>query len=461
MRTNISFNAGTLILINKIDKEFNLFDRLLGNIKGKTKNFIQSVKAFINNRLDKCVSLNQIKNNYPQELFECLGFKEPPKERTLYRDLERIGLNYKFVIEEYQKVLKKFNLIDKEQFVDFSSAYFEGDKAELGALGYSRDNQPGKKQITFGVSTGMNGVPSSFSIQKGNVCDKKHFKFMLKIANKVFEKYSMIIFDCGGNTEENKQKIIELGFNYLTLKPRQRSVYKKYVRLYKGSPKEIFYANGIKYKCMKMKEEDNKYIFYSKNLYKKLKRNRNRKFKRELEKNDTILSKVKRGKEIGKFISREGEIIAKGTMQKNLCEMKNPYITGLEGFFILESSVDEEPYKILRLYKNKDLIEKLIRNMKEGTELRPINHITKEAIIGYLIVVFIANCIIQLTHFLNRSNVDKNLKLLKKSLNSLTVTFIYDKSALSFSVLSNISQEIREILGDSLKEFREKPPDWI
>lgn len=461
MRTNISFNAGTLILINKIDKEYNLFDSLFGNIKGKTKHLIQSAKTFINNRLDKCTSLNQIIPTYPTELFECLGFKESPKERTLYRDLERIGLNYKFVIEEYQKLLKKFNFVDKEQFVDFSSSYFEGEKAELGALGYSRDNQPGKKQITFGVSTGMNGIPSSFTIQKGNVCDKKHFKFMLKIANKVFEKDSMIIFDCGGDTEENKQKIIELGFNYLTLKPRQRSIYKKYVKFYKESFKEIFYANGIKYKCVKLKEENYKYIFYSKNLYKKLKRNRNRKYKRELEKNEPILSKVKKGKEIERFISREGDIITKGVIQKSLVDGKNPYITGLEGFFVLESSVDEDAYKILKLYKAKDIIEKLIRNMKEGTELRPINHITKEAIIGYLIVVFIANCIIQLSHFLSKSNVDKNLKLLKKNLNCLTVTFIYDKSAFRFSVLSNISQEIREILGDSLKEFREKPPNWV
>lgn len=447
MRSNISFNAGTLILINKINKEFNLFDSLFGNIKGKTKHLIESVKIFINNRLDKCVSLNQIIPFYSQELFECLGFKEAPKERTLYRDLERIGLNHKFVIENYQRLIKKFNLVDKEQFTDFSSAYFEGEKAELGALGYSRDNQPGKKQITFGVSTGMNGVPSSFTIQKGNVCDKKHFKFMLKIANKVFEKDSMIIFDCGGNSEENKQKIIDLKFNYLTLKPRQRSIYKKHVELYKQSSKEIFYANGIKYKCVKIKEDDNKYIFYSKNLYKKLKRNRNRKFKRELEKNDSILSKVKKGKEIERFISREGNIIAKGILQKSLIDGKNPYITGLEGFFVLESSVNEDAYKILKLYKSKDIIEKLIRNMKEGTELRPINHITKEAIIGYLIVVFIANCIIQLSHFLSNSNVDKNLKLLKKTLNCLTVTYVYDKNVFGFSVLSNISQEIREILG--------------
>jgi len=127
----------------------------------------------------------------------------------------------------------------------------------------------------------------------------------------------------------------------------------------------------------------------------------------------------------------------------------------------LESSLDDEPYKILKLYKNKDLAEKLIRNMKEGTELRPINHITKEAIIGYLIIVFLTNCLIQLTHFLNKDNVDKNLKLLKKKLNSLTLTVIYDKSVFKFSVLSNVTAEIKGILGDSLKNFTEKPPDWI
>ena len=461
MRSNTSFNVGTLTLVKRIDKEYNIFDSIFGALKGKTKHLPESAKAFVNNRLDKCVSLSQIGNIYPQEWFECLGFKTTPKERTLYRDLERIGTKYNFVIERYQQLLKLNNLIDTMQFIDFSSAYFEGEKAELGALGYSRDSQPGKQQLTFGIETGMNGIPSALTIQKGNMQDKKHMKFMLKIADKILEKESLLIFDCGGNTEENKEKIIELGFNYLTLKQRHRETYRKYTQIYKNSLKEVIYIKGIMYKCVKVKDENVKYIFHSKNLYKKLRRNRNKKFQRELSRGDKILSKVNKGKPVGEHISRKGNIILKGEIQTSLSEIINPYITGIEGFFILESSVDNEPYKALKLYKNKDLAEKLIRNMKEGTELRPINHITKEAIIGYLIIVFLTNSLIQLTHVLNKDNVDKNLKLLKKSLNSLTLTVIYDKSVFKFSVLSNISSEIREILGDSLNEFNEKPPDWI
>ncbi len=461
MKSNTSFNVGTLILSKKVDKEFNFFGSLFSGLKGKTKHLIESVKAFVNNRLDKCFSLSQIIEKYPREWFECLGFKETPRERTLYRDLERIGVKYGFVIERYQKLLKRNNLLDKEQFIDFSSAYFEGDKAELGALGYSRDNQPNKKQLTFGIETGMNGVPTGLTIQKGNVQDKKHFGFMLKIAGKILDKGSMIVFDCGGNTEDNKDKIIELEFNYLTLKPRHRETYKRYISIYRKSPKEIFYANGIKYKCVKVKDENIKYIFHSKNLYRKLRKNRNKKFQRDLLKGDKILKKISKGKTISEHISRRGNIILKGEIQTSLSEIANPYITGLEGFFILEGSVDDEPYKMLKLYKNKDYAEKLIRNMKEGTELRPINHISKEAIVGYMVVVFLTNCIVQLSHILSNDNVDKNLKLLKKSLNCLTLTIIYNKNVFKFSVLSNVSEEIKAILGNSLKEFSEKPPDWI
>jgi|SRR3989338_38599 len=461
MRNNTSFHVGNLILINKVDSKYNLFYSLFAPIRGKTKHFIESVKMFVNNRLDKCAVVSKILEVYSDDWFECLGFGEKPKERTMYRDLERIGTNYKFVVEKFQQLLKKDSLIDFIQFIDYSSSYFEGNNSEIGALGYSRDSQPGKKQLTFGISTGMNGIPSALTVQKGNVQDKEHMKFMLKIVGKVLEKGSLVIFDCGGNTEDNKEKIIDLGFNYLTLKQRYKEVYKKYIKLYKSSIKEVFYINGIKYKCVKVKDENFKYIFHSKSLYKKLHKTRNNKFQRDLLKGDKILSKINKGKPIGEHISRKGNIILKGEIQTSLSEIVNPYVTGLEGYFILESSVDDESYKMLKLYKNKDFAEKLIRNMKEGTELRPINHISKEAIIGYMVIVFLANCIIQLSHLLNNSNVDKNLKSLKKTLNCLTLTTIYDKGLFKFSVLSNISDEIRKILGDSLKEFSEKPPDWI
>ncbi|MBU2576712.1 MAG: hypothetical protein KKF50_03240 [Nanoarchaeota archaeon] len=110
----------------------------------------------------------------------------------------------------------------------------------------------------------------------------------------------------------------------------------------------------------------------------------------------------------------------------------------------------------LKLYKERDRAEKLIRDMKEGTELRPIRHFSNMAIIGYLTIVFLTNCIIQLTHFLTKNSDVKNLKLLRKYLNSLTVTVVYDKSLFKFKILSNVSPEIRSILGDWVEKYDDK-----
>ena len=142
----------------------------------------------------------------------------------------------------------------------------------------------------------------------------------------------------------------------------------------------------------------------------------------------------------------------KGEVQTSLSEVVNPFVTGLEGYFILESSVDSKPEKILRLYKGRDKAEKLIRDMKEGSDLRPIRHWNKNVVIGYLLIVFLTNCLVKLTHFLSKNSVVKNLKLLKKYLNNLTLTIIYRENSLRESVLSNFSREMKAIL-------EEKPPN--
>lgn len=456
MRENVNFAIGNIALMDKIDHKYNFFGQLFSGIANRAKNLKEDAKLFVYNRLGKCVSLNQITSVYPIETFEHLGFKDKPKDRTLYRDLERIGLHYKFIISKYQMLMKKHDLVSKEQFPDFSSSYFEGKKSELGALGYSRDGKPGKEQLTFGVSTGSNNIPTTLTIQKGNVQDKKHFKFMLNTVKKILDEESVLVFDCGGNTKKNKEKIRKLKFHYLTLKAKKKKTYKKYIQLFKRGKKQRISLNNNEYECVKLKENNEiKYIFFSKKLYKDQVKKRKKKFKKELEKNESKLTKVKKGKAFSTYISKEGYIITKGSLQKTLNEIKNPFITGLEGYFILESSLDDEPEKILMLYKDRDKSEKLIRDMKEGTELRPIRHWSKLAIIGYLVIVFLTNCLINLTLFLAKNPLVKNVKLLKKYLNNLTLTVVYPKNRFRFSVLANISEEIESILGDWLDKYRD------
>ncbi|MFH0876466.1 MAG: hypothetical protein V1859_11100 [archaeon] len=222
-----------------------------------------STKLFIYNRLDECFSVNQIISGYSPELFEKIGFDETPKERSLYRCIERIGKNYQFILSRHLEFVHDERLITDTQFIDFSSSYFEGKKCELAEYGHSRDGQPNKKQITFGISTGINGIPSALTIQKGNTQDKVHFRTMLKTSEAVLDENSLLIFDTGGNTKENKKQIRSKKFHYLTLRQKKIGPYKKLIEIYNKGNKIEITIEGIRYLCVKHKTEDEtSYIFF-------------------------------------------------------------------------------------------------------------------------------------------------------------------------------------------------------
>jgi transposase len=457
MRENVAFQLGNVALIDKINDSYGLFDRLFSGIGGRAKGLVECAKLFVCNRLGDCLAVNRLAEVYPLELFEKLGFEEKPKERTLYRNIVRIGLKFPVVMERYQQFIKEHDLASREQFTDFSSSYFEGNLSGLGELGYSRDHRPGKKQITFGISTGINGIPTALTVQKGNVQDKKHFKTLFNTVRRVLPAGSMLIFDCGANTKKNKQTILEAGFHYLTFKPKNVKAYKGYISSFNLGPKQKVRFKDAEYECVKLeKNGEFQYLFFSKKLMEDQLLKKEKKFRRELEENDKKLGKVRRGKSLATYVSRQGYIIVKGSLQQTVGEIKNPHVKGVEGYFILESSVDAEPEQILRLYKQKDAAEKLVRSMKEGTELRPIRHWSKHAILGYMLIVFLTNCLINLTLFSSKNPLVKNVKVLKKYLNNLTLTIIYQKDMFKFSVLSNISEEVRSILGDFINRYEDK-----
>ena len=392
-------------------------------------------------------------NTYPAEVLEQLGVKEAPSERTLYRTLERGGKCFPVLLDRYQQFIKENGLVDKNQILDFSSASLEGEKAELAEYGYSRAKRPDLKQINFGGSTGINSIPTALTIQKGNLQDKKHMREMLKVIPEVIPENSLLIFDAGANTKRNKQKIRGLGYHYLTLRPKKGGTYKRYLSFFdaelgKGNAKSVE-LNSRHYTCVKKHEEDESvsYVFFSPELYKTQLQIKEKKFERQKEKGNKILRK----RRPFRLPSAKGWVGLIPQLQRVIFTMDNPYLNGVEGFFILESSVDEDPEKILKLYKERDKAEKFFRAMKEGLELGPIRHWNKWSIIGIFFLSFLANTLINLSLLKNKSPPVKNVKLLKKFLINLSLTVVYPPDAFRFTVLSNVSPQILEILCGNLR----------
>jgi len=460
---NSSISLGGIILLDKVEKRFGVFSELFSGLDGKSKNFAGCVKLHVYNKLTHSVSTHQILETYSEELAPYLGMEGMPAERSLYRALERVGSYFPVLLDRHQDLMKKHGLVDSNQLVDFSSTYLEGKKSVLGKLGYSRDHRPGKLQINFGIATGINSIPTALTIQRGNVQDKKHMRAMLKVLPRVIPRNSLLIFDAGANTRENKNRIRGLEYHYLTLKAKRVGAYRKHIQHFMKNLGEgnvmRFEMNKRHYSCVKRNSNgETLYVFFSPELYKTQITNKEKKFERQKRKGNKMLKKRKPQR----IPSEKGWVELIPQLQRTLSDLENVYINGTEGFFILESSVDTEPEKILHLYKERDKAEKFIRALNEGIELRPIRHWSKNAIIGIFFVSFLANLLINLTLFLGRKQLSgklKNVKLLKKYLINLTVTVVYPRNRFKFTVLSNISPQILTIFGDFMWKYRDKSLD--
>ena len=453
--TNISFPLGGLAILDKVEKDYGFFSSLFKGLENKMRNFIPYTKLNLFNKLSYSVSVNQILNIYPNELNEHLGFSGEAKDRSLYRSIETIGKHYPLFLHNYQQFLIENNLVDSVQLVDFSSTFFEGSMAEIAKHGYSRDHRPDRPQVNFGISTGINNIPTALTIQNGNIQDKKHMGEMLKIIPNVIPESSLLIFDTGANTKKNKEEILTLKYNYLTLMAKHVTSYKSYIFFFQNNRNKLVHVeiNERNYYSIKTKKKSETiYIYFSPELYNDQLRIKKEKFERQKRKGNKILKKRKNER----IPSDKGWVEMVPNLQTTLDSIDNPYITGIEGYFILESSVDDDPIKLLKLYKQRDKVEKFIRGLKEGLDLRPIRHWNKWSIYGAIFIAFIANFLINLTLLLSKSSVNKNIKLLKKSLNNLTLTVVYPKNRFRFQVISNISSEIMEFLGGFIKKYEDK-----
>jgi transposase len=454
----ITYPLGGYALIQKVEKSYGLFSHIFQGIGGRMKDFIPIILLHVYNKLSHSVSVSKILETYPTELFENLGMKSKVKERSLFRGLERIGKYFPIILGRYQDFLMAHGLVDDKQIIDFSSSYFEGVKPELGKLGYSRDKRPGKLQFTYGISTGLNGVPSALTIQKGNVQDKAHMKCMLKIIKKVIPEGSLLIFDAGANTKANKKKILDMHHHYLTLKPKKVGPYKKLIEHFQRNENEVKHCviNGKNYYSLSvLKKSEYHYIYFSPELFQIHLSAKKKKFLKSKQKGNKLLKTRK----VNQFPSDKGWVKLVPMLQQTLEEIDNPYLKGIEGFFILESSLNQDPQAILRLYKQRDKAEKFFRNLKEGIELRPIRHWNTDAIMGIFFICFLANLVIYLTESRGENDAPvkrSNVKCLKKSLINLSLTVAYPESGFKFTILSNVSEKILQILGDFVWNYEDK-----
>lgn len=459
---NKSFSIGSIEFVKKYEKKLG-FATIFNRFKTKADKLSKFVVGFVAHKINFNQSINHAAEwmNQPHILEE-LGLKEfEPK--TAYRNLAAIGRHDTAIISLTQnRLVSTYKFENTNSNMDWSSIVLYGDKAKLGQRGYSRDHRPDKKQITFGISEYANpiNVPNALTVQAGNVLDKQHFPITFKRTLKALNKGSLIIIDRGANTKDNKALIKQYGHHYLCASTLSAKVDEK-IKLFEKQKAQITEdKEGKKVYCLKYFENNEHcYLYFSEKLYDdKISRKKNRiqkLLKESKEMQNKILSARKHKQktyQLQDFIATENLSLQRRLEKlsdKELSEtLFSESINDREGFFLLVSSKDLTHSEAIRLYKERDSIEKMMDSLKNVIKIKPVRVWKDDEIKGALLIGFFAQLIISLMKYENENLKDFHPKTIVESIRNLTLTLEYQDDFIFRKVISNIDAINQHILAE-------------
>jgi transposase len=445
---NISFPIGTVIAVKKYSAKL-AFDDIFCRYKKRGVDLVHLVEALISYRLTENQSISKGSEwiNRPDllEQFSLCAFEE----RTLFRALEVVGDNYEEIIHLLQNVIfSDYKFLNTDVNLDWTSFILWGNKASMGAYGYSRAHRPDKKQITVGVSqlrSPMN-IPVGLTIEAGNVNDQMHFKrTFLQVCEKLKEN-SRIVFDKGGQSKDNLELVVAHKMKYLSAKKLNTSDDKRIKSFVPSArncvdPDKKIFGEIIEYPSRF------DYFFFSEQLQHDNIEAKLRLAEKKLEEAKEIQRAFSKGKTLPKrFLINNPLVDVKYSYQTKLAHLTDVQarklvqaaaITGREGFFCLVSNEKLTLEEALKIYRMKDSIEKIFQSLKNDIDIKPLRVWTTKSLCGAILIGFLAQLIISLMRYDYETLRNVAPKFIKISLMNLTVTIEMTMAKTKRSIFSN------------------------
>ena len=353
----------------------------------------------------------------------------------------------------------------KQIYMDWSSSFFYGKKCKIAKKGYSRDHRPEKKQVKIGlVVNSSQAIPLYHSVLEGNVPDVPHFRNDFTRVQKDLPKGALIVFDKGADCEENRTCILDAKLHFLTAVKMYEPLKERIRKIDKSKMQEIGqHKNGKKVFAYDWFDEGLNYTLYlderrlvsdrekrERNISKALKEYEE--IYQLLEKKGTKAVQKKLSKKI-KRVSKTCEYIIQQniSIQKRLAPKKNLLAllkkdVELDGMFVLVSSKKINPKKKLKIYRKKDIIEKMISDAKSVMKLRPFRVWNENEVRGCVLLKIIGILLVALLQMENKEIRNISKSTIVNMLKSLTVVVKINslgaKTALGYSNTTEILVKI-------------------
>jgi len=460
---NKSFSIGTTLMVDDWYERLGLND-IIGRHKSKGIALDALVRGMLVDQLGDNFSVLQASEwMNRKEILEHYGIRKF-NAKTLYRAVETLGRNRERIIRELQdNVLELLGRPRTDVLLDWTSIVYYGDMAKLAKYGYSRDHNPGERQLTLGAAqlAPPYDVPIGLTVEAGNMNDQMHMKATYGQVRRLLAPGSLVVFDRGANDKTNLDRIELDGNDYLTAKKLNVSDDAVFQAFSKDTWECIDAENGV-YALKRVFPSRVNYYFFSEKLKTDHLKSRRRKAERLLAEAVAIQSSLDRGKKLPKRFRINNPLVdVRYDYQTKLVGIDEEealrllladVIDGREGCFCLTSSKDMAATEALRIYRSKDAIEKLFHSLKSDVEIKPVRVWTEDAVFGVLLIGFIAQLMISLTRYFVKPAKRMSTKFIIASLQNLTETVVSIGNGLKKRFYSNFNDVNKAILADFISE---------
>ena len=428
---------GPLIILNHIANEFGLSE-LLGEYGDELLSMVYA----------HCLNYESI-NQMPQwfertDLNVLLDLDELTEHRLL---LAMDSLEKQDPIELQKKIFgavaKKYKLDTKGLVYDVTNTYFYGKKCELGKLGKDKEGVKGRPLIQVGLGvTQTEGVPVFHKTYPGNIHDSRTFLDMISTFREYGIKNGIVVFDRGISSKKNQLSINEMKWKVVcglpighdlkkilrnTIKEKEFVNIKNRIKL----NKTIFYVVSVPYEISAVK---GKLIFcFNERKSRVLKESRYD----EIIEAKSLLAEGRPIKDgVEKFFRKDGKLDTRSIK----------FTEELDGYSAIFTTKKLSNEKIIKIYFDKDLVEKAFQNIKGITRLRPVRHWLYNRVISHVFICYLSYLLLSILK-LKLNKIDMSPLRALKEVDTLYKVYLRDKNKdLKFEKVVALSQIQEKII---------------
>lgn len=293
----------------------------------------------------------------------------------------------------FERVQKIFQLSGKGILYDVTNTYLYGKKCPLGKMGKDKEGVKGRPLIQIGLCvTKTEGIPVFHQVFDGNIADARTLQDVITSLREFNIRDGLIVFDRGINSKQNQKDIKGLTWKVVCglpildgLKDFLRPIiaqkeflnYDSRVRLNKTA----FYVLTVPYSLGEVKGEIA--ICFNEQQKKDLKESRYD----EIDEAKRLLSQGKQIKpDLARYFDNKG----------NLSHQELHEAEEFDGYAVIFTTAKLSLQDIVRIYFDKDLVEKAFQSLKGIIKVQPIRHWLYNRVIAHVFICYLSYLLLSL-----------------------------------------------------------------